>query len=58
MSEQRAEERRTACPRDVRVYIEEMLAELADLASARGERRLAASLRMVALEAAREPERA
>ncbi len=35
-------------------YISDMLAELADLASAKGDRRLAVNLRMAALEAARE----
>jgi hypothetical protein len=45
-------------PLDVREYIEEMLAQLADLAAARGERRLATTLRMTALEAARQPEQA
>ena len=53
-----AEKRPVETARDVRAYIEEMLAELADLASSRGERRLATTLRMVALEAAREPEQA
>ena len=43
---------------DVREYIEEMLAELADLAGANGQRRLAATLRLLALEAARSPEQA
>ena len=43
---------------DVREYIEDMLAELADLAAGSGDRRLAATLRLLALEAARRPERA
>ncbi len=37
--------------------IESMLAELADLAGAAGERRLASTLRLLALDAARAPER-
>ena len=44
-------------PQAVREYIEAMLAELADLAAATGERRLAATLRLLALDAARAPER-
>ncbi len=44
-------------PQAVRDYIEEMLAELADLAAAVGERRLASTLRLLALDAARAPER-
>ena len=39
--------------RDVRAYIEDQLDQLAQLASARGERRLAVALQMAALEAAR-----
>ena len=57
MVEQSAGRRPVEGARDVRAYIEEMLAELADLASASGERRLATTLRMTALEAARQPER-
>ncbi|HEX8570774.1 MAG TPA: hypothetical protein VF699_12760 [Caulobacteraceae bacterium] len=45
-------------PQDVRDYIEEMLAELAELAAGVGDRRLAATLRLLALDAARAPERA
>ena len=44
-------------PQDVREYIEAMLAELADLAAAAGDRRLAGTLRLLALDAARAPER-
>ena len=44
-------------PQDVREYIESMLAELADLAATSGDRRLAGTLRLLALEAARSPER-
>ena len=43
---------------DVREYIEDMLAEFADLAAGSGDRHLAATLRLLALEAARRPERA
>jgi hypothetical protein len=39
--------------RDVRAYIEDQLDTLAQLASARGERRLAVALQLAALEAAR-----
>ena len=39
--------------RDIRAYIEDQLDMLAQLASARGERRLAVALQMAALEAAR-----
>ena len=45
-------------PQQVREYIESMLGELAELAAATGERRLAATLRLLALDAARAPERA
>ena len=44
-------------PQQVRAYIEEMLAELAELAAASGERRLAATLRLLSIDAARAPER-
>ena len=44
-------------PQQVREYIEEMLAELAELAASSGERRLAGTLRLLALDAARTPER-
>ena len=39
--------------RDVRAYIEDQLDTLAQLATARGERRLAVALQLAALEAAR-----
>ena len=42
--------------RDIRAYIEDQLDTLAQLATARGERRLAVALQMAALEASR-PER-
>ena len=45
-------------PQDVRDYIEDMLAELAELAAGVGDRRLAATLRLLALDAARRPQRA
>ena len=42
-----------APPGDVLEYIEEMLSELAALAEGSGERRLATSMRLLAIEAAR-----
>ena len=44
-------------PQAVREYIESMLAELADLAAGTGDRRLASTLRLLALDAARAQER-
>ncbi|HYD46249.1 MAG TPA: hypothetical protein VEA79_13370 [Phenylobacterium sp.] len=40
-------------PADIAAYIEDMLSELADLASTHGFRPLSTSLRMIALDAAR-----
>lgn len=40
-------------PADIAAYIEDMLSELADLASTQGFRTLSTSLRMTALDAAR-----
>ena len=42
-----------APPGDVLEYIEQMLSELAALAESSGERRLATSMRLLAIEAAR-----
>jgi hypothetical protein len=42
-----------AAPHSVAEYIEEMLSELAVLAEGIGERKLAASMRLLAIEAAR-----
>ena len=53
---EQAASRADRSPQAVREYIESMLAELADLAAATGERRLAATLRLLVLEAARAPE--
>jgi hypothetical protein len=58
MSQQNPETNHTPNAGQARSYIEAMLVELADLAASRGERRLATTLRMVALEAARAPEQA
>ena len=42
-----------ALPGDVLEYIEQMLSELAAMAEGAGERRLATSMRLLAIEAAR-----
>jgi hypothetical protein len=49
-----ASARADAPPQSVAEYIEEMLAELAKLAEANGLRKLGGSLRLLAIEAARE----
>ena len=54
---EQAANRADRSPEAVREYIETMLAELADLAAATGDRRLAATLRLLALDAARAPRR-
>ena len=54
---EQVESRLDRSPQAVREYIESMLAELADLAAATGDRRLASTLRLLALDAARAPER-
>ena len=54
---EQAASRADRSPQAVRDYIEAMLAELADLAAASGDRRMAATLRLLVLDAAREPER-
>jgi hypothetical protein len=53
MSTMRAAAQIQAPPESVAAYIEEMAAELATLAERVGERNLAASLRLVAVQAAR-----
>ena len=45
-------------PSEIAAYIEDMLGELAEVASAHGLRKLATSLLMVAVEAARQAEQA
>ena len=45
-------------PSEIAAYIEDMLGELAEVASAHGLRKLATSLLMVAVEAARQSEQA
>ena len=54
---EQVESRPDRSPQAVREYIESMLAELADLAASAGDRRLAGTLRLLALDAARAPER-
>ena len=54
---EQVESRADRSPQAVREYIESMLAQLADLAAATGDRRLASTLRLLALDAARTPER-